>query len=191
MKAPTKTPISSASPPSIHLLRFSRALLPSAAASSPKIFAKQSCKHSGEKTKRAKVYDCNHFKHTYTIHRKTNDCVLYFIFALLAVMLTGERTYWWGQPTEAAGLIILIDSIWSLLGHRGKSPFVGDLISTPTEPILSVCSQQLREKKINLPSHVKWWCDSWTCDFGSWGFQINKVFFPLHALHFAHWLLHI
>lgn len=46
------------------------------------------------------------------------------------------------------------------------------------------------EKK-KLPSHVKWWCDSWTCDFGSWGFQINKVFFPLHALHFAHWLLHI
>lgn len=176
MKAPTKTPISSANPPSIHLLRFSRALLPSAAASSPKIFAKQSCKHSGEKNKEGQSLQplqTHSHTHNQSINASRN-------------VLTEERAYWWGQLTDAAGLIILIDSIWSLLGHRGKSPFVGDLISTPTEPILNVCSAQLRERKKKLPSHVKWRRDSSTCDFGSWGFQINKVFFsfpPLYILH--------
>lgn len=70
MKTPTKTPISSAKPPNIHRLSASRALLPSAAASSPKIFAKQSCKHSD---KEGQSLNCSDF--SYTI----KECVYFVI----------------------------------------------------------------------------------------------------------------
>lgn len=74
MKTPTKTPVSSANPPSIHRLSAWRALLPSAAASSPKILAKQSCKDSA---KEGQSLTGSHFKHSYTINEHVVHLVIY------------------------------------------------------------------------------------------------------------------
>lgn len=161
MKTPTKTPISSAKPPSIHRLSASRALLPSAAASSPKILAKQSCKHTD---KEGQSLNCSDF--SYTI----KECVYFVIHP-------SRRAIWWDDILMGTAdrisrvdidLSYLIVFRWKTSEDPGKR----------TELIL-ILFLLLRGKK--MLRHFKG-CDL-PCDFRLWGIQINnKKYFMLSIL---------
>lgn len=133
MKTPTKTPISSAMPPSIHRLRASRALLPSAAASSPKILAKQSCRHSGgnKEGQSSRLQQLQTWLHNQqgswlgktpaTVSSALSLSSNKMSASRNAGAPTEETPYWCGRRrTEAAGQIALIYPAWSLSGQIGN-----------------------------------------------------------------------